>query len=52
MYKRQAITMGAEKQCYWTNNSEVQERRNDLNDGKKTEDRSVATVERTLRMSD
>ena len=35
--------MGAEKQCFQPNNSEVQERRNDLNDGKKTEDQSVTT---------
>ena len=39
-----AVTMGAEKQCCRTNNSEVQECRSDLNDEKKTEDRSVTTV--------
>ena len=43
-----AVTMGTEKQCCRTNNSEVQESRNDLNDRKKAEDRNVTTVENVV----
>ena len=49
VYKRQlyhiTVTMGTEKQCCRTNNSRVQESRNDLSNQRiKTEDRSVTTV--------